>query len=78
MEEIFIIICRNKNREDWTTVGVSQECYKDIEKAIEFCRGRLNKEELEKHDKLIKKNMIQWYEFDSKDYVYEIKVLSLK
>ena len=56
MEEIFVVICRNKNREDWTTVGVSQECYKDIEKAIEFCRGRLNKEELEKHDKLIKKN----------------------
>lgn len=76
--EIFIVISRCKGIKDFTSVGVSQECYKTMEQAIEFCKSKLNKEELEIHEKQLKRGLINWYEFDSKDYYYEIKVLSLK
>lgn len=49
--EIFIVISRCKRIKDFTSVGVSQECYKTMEQAIEFCKSKLNKEELEIHEK---------------------------
>ena len=32
----------------------------------------------QKKKKQLRRGLINWYEFDSKDYYYEIKVLSLK
>lgn len=76
--EVYIVISRFKKRTDFTTIGVSSECYSTMEKAIEFCRSRLDNEELEEHDAQLKRKLINWYEFDSKDYKYEIKILNVK
>lgn len=76
--EIYIVICNNKNVVDFTEVNVSQECYKTKEQAIAFCKSRMNEEEIEKYEKALARGLISWYEFDTKDYIYTIKVLSLK
>lgn len=76
--EIYIVISRFKKNDYFDSVGVSQECYIDMEKAIEFCESRLNAEELQKNRELKKRNLINWFEFDSKNYSYEIKVLNVK
>lgn len=78
MKEVYVITCKCKNIEDWTGVSISQECYTDKEKAVEFCEGRLNSEELEHNRKMQKRKLINWFEFIGKDHVYEIKVLSVK
>lgn len=75
--KIYIVMSRFKQLTDFTSVRVSQECYETEEQAIEFCKSRLNKEELEKHERLLKKRMINKYEFDSKDYEYKIEILKV-
>lgn len=77
MKEVYIVISRFKGNNDFTSVGVSQECYTDMEKAIDFCKSRLNTKELEQREKAVKRNLVNWYEYDTKDYHYEIKVLSI-
>lgn len=76
--EIYIVICKNKNIADFTGVNVSQECYKTKEQAIAFCISRMNEEEIEKYEKALARGLISWYEFDTKNYIYTIKVLNLK
>ena len=76
--EIFIVITKNKNLQDFTSVNVSQECYSNKEEAINFCKSRMNAEELEKYQKALDRGLISWFEFDTKNYVYYIKVLSLR
>ena len=76
--EIYIVICNNKNVVDFTGVSVSQECYKTKEQAIAFCKSRMNKEEIEKYEKALARGLTSWYEFDTKNYIYTVKVLSLK
>ena len=76
--EIYIVICNNKNVVDFTGVSVSQECYKTKKQAIAFCMSRMNEEEIEKHEKALARGLISWYEFDTKNYIYTIKVLNLK
>lgn len=76
--EIYLVITRVKKNKDWTSIGINQECYKTMEQAIEFCKSRLSKEELERHEKAYKRGLVSWYEFDSKNYEYRIKVLNLK
>lgn len=75
--EIYIIICRNKTFNDFTSVAVSQECYDTKEKAVEFCMSRLNEEERKQHIKYLERDLINWYEFESSRTVYEIKVLKV-
>ena len=76
--EVYIVICNNKNVVDFTGASISQECYKTKKQAIAFCKSRMNKEEIEKHEKALARGLISWYEFDTKNYIYTIKVLSLK
>ena len=76
--EVYIVICNNKNVVDFTGGSVSQECYKTKEEAIKFYKSRMNKEEIEKHEKALARGLISWYEFDTKNYIYAVKVLSLK
>lgn len=78
LKEIYVVICKNNKIQDWTGIGVSQECYVDMEKAIEFCESKLNKIELEKNRKMQKRKLLNWFEFIGNDYTYEIKVLNVK
>lgn len=75
---IYVVISRCKNRDDYTSISVSQECYTSIQEAIDFCKSKLTKEELEKHKKQIDRGLIHWYEFDNENYDYQIKVLNIK
>lgn len=72
------MICKNNKIQDWTGIGVSQECYVDMEKAIEFCESKLNKIELEENRKNKINGKLNWFEFIGNDYTYEIKVLNVK
>ena len=74
-KEIYVVIVYSKNN-TWT--NVSQECYDTKEKAIEFVESRLTSEDIERHNKQLKRGLIYWYEYSSKNYIYEIKILSLR
>ena len=75
VKEIYVVEVFYKSN---GSTAISQECYDTQEKAIEFCKSRLNKEELELTEKAQKRGLARWFEFFGKDYSYEIKVLSLK
>lgn len=74
-KDIYIILVQSRN--NYFSHNVSQICYDTKEKAIEFVKSRLTSEELELHNKQVKRGLIEWYEFTSQNYWYEIKVLSL-
>ena len=76
--EVYLVITRCKRIKEWTAIGINQGCYKTKEQAIEFCKSRLNEEEVERYEKAYRRGLVSWYEFDSKDYEYRIKVLNLK
>lgn len=76
--EVYVVISRFNKRDDWTSIGISSEVYTTKKDAIEFCKSRLTEEELEHDRKMKARNMRCWYEFYSKNYTYEIKVLTLK
>ena len=75
--EIYVVISRCKRIQDFTSLGISQECYKTKKQAIEFCESKLTKQEIEENKKAKNRNLKSWYEFDSQDYSYEIKVLKV-
>lgn len=77
-EIIYIIIIRNKHNMDFTSIAISSECYTKMKDAINFCKSKLTKQELALHQKQIDRGLIHWFEFDSKDYEYRIKVLDVK
>lgn len=75
--KVYAVISRFKKMEDFTTVGVSSECYDTLDKAIEYCRSKLNEEELERHEKQVKRNLINEWEYDTENYEYTIKELKV-
>ena len=75
MKKIWIVICYSKRDLYNTGVAVNQNYFETNGSAMKFCECRLTKEEVEKHYKLLQRNMISWYEYSSKDYNYEIKEL---
>ena len=75
--EIYVVISRYKGRTDFTSVKVSQECYKELEDAVNFCESRLTEEEILENKKAKNRNLKHWFEYDSKDYYYEIRILNL-
>ena len=75
--KVYVVTSRFKKLNDFTSIGVSQECYTDIDKAIEFCESRLTESERDTRNKQLKRKLIEWYEFDSKDYEYRIKELKV-
>lgn len=75
MKKIWIVICYSKRDLYNTGVAVNQNYFKTNGSAMKFCESRLTKEEVERHYKLLQRNMISWYEYSSKDYNYEIKEL---
>lgn len=75
MEKIWIVISYSKRDLYNTGVAVSQQYFKTNGSAMKFCESRLTKEEVENHYKQLKRNLISWYEYSSKDYHYEIKEL---
>lgn len=76
--EIYIVMCRNVNIKDFTSFNVSSTSYKTKEQAVKFCESRLTEEEKLKNKNAKKRNLQNWYEFFSKDYIYEIKILNLE
>ena len=76
--KIYIVISRFKKIEDWTNTNISQEAYKTLEEAIDFCKSKMNNEEIERHDFLLKHNYINNFYFDTKNYIYTIKELNVK
>lgn len=78
MKDVYVVVVRYKDIKDWTALAVNQECFTSKEKAIEFCEGRMTKAELETRKKQLDRNLINWYEFDTKICEYTIKVLSVK
>lgn len=75
MKKIWIVICYSKWDLYNTGVAINQKYFETNGSAMKFCESRLTKEEVEKHYKLLQRNMISWYEYSSKDYNYEIKEL---
>ena len=58
VKEIYIVEVIYRSNGSTT---VSQECYDTQEKAIEFCKSRLNEEELEMHEKAYRRGLVSWY-----------------
>lgn len=73
-EDIYIIKNCFLKTGEWNTDNIA---FRDMDKAIEYCESKLNSEELEEHNKQLRRNLISWYEFSSKNYLYEIKVVNL-
>ena len=48
-----------------------------MDKAIEYCQSKLTEEENRKTEDLKKRNIISWYEFIGRGYLYEIKEIDL-
>ena len=76
--KIYVVKVRFKKIEDWTSINISQEAYKTLEEAIEFCKSRMNKEERKKHEYLVKHNYMTNFYFYTKNYIYTIKELNIK
>lgn len=74
--EIYVVYV--ESLKNWAGIEISQECYKEKEQAIDFIKTRLTKEELEKNLKAQKRGLQSWYEFFGKNYIYNVKVLSLR
>ncbi len=75
--EIYVIESIYTKSNDFTSVGISTECYTDLEKAIEFCKSRMTKEEIEKYENAVKRNLQNRFEFYTKNYIYYIKFLRI-
>lgn len=73
-KQIFVIYNTFKKTE---TITIDNVAFKEKEKAIEYIESKLNAEELEHNRKMQNRNLRNWYEFFSKDYIYEIKVIDL-
>lgn len=69
----YVITSRFTKLDYWTAVAVDSRVFYSRDEAIMYCQDKLNKEELERNLKMQKRNLINWYEFQSKNYVYEIK-----
>lgn len=75
-KEIFVIY--NSFIGDTTLISnVDNIAFTDKEKAIEYIESKLSKEEIEKNRKAKERNLQNWYEFFSKNYIYYIKVVDL-
>lgn len=72
---VYIIIVENRK---FNTTSVSQEYYTSSKEAIKFIENRISNEDIEKHYKLLRRGLISWYEYSTKDYFYNIEVLSKK
>ncbi len=75
-EKIYIIknLYRRINNAQWNIDNIS---FRDMDKAIEYCNSKLTEEEKEKMENIKKRKLANWYEFFSKDYIYEIKEIDL-
>lgn len=73
-EKIYIVKVFFKSLKEW---GVDNISFKDMDKAIEYCNSKLTEEEQLKRENQLKRNLISWYEFYSKNYIYEIKEIDL-
>ncbi len=76
-KEIYVIESVFNKGQDWTSVGISTECYTDLEKAVDFCKSRMNKEELERYENAVNRGLQNRFEFFTKDYTYYIKFLRI-
>ncbi len=76
-KEIYVIESVFNKVQNWTSVGISSECYTDLEKAVDFCKNRMNKEELEKYEKGVNRGLQNRFEIFTKDYTYYIKFLKV-
>lgn len=36
--EIYLVITRVKKNKDWTSIGINQECYKTMDKLLNFVK----------------------------------------
>lgn len=73
MKKVYIVTSRFTKREDWTAITIDSRAFYSRYEATLYCQSKLNEEELAHQLKMQKRNLRNWYEFYSKDYVYEIE-----
>lgn len=57
---------------------IDNVAFKDVDKAIEYIESKLTEEEILKNRKAKNRNLQDWFEFSSKDYIYYIKIITLE
>ena len=75
-KEIYVIYNHRKGSTQMIN-AVDNVAFTDKEKAIAYIESKLTKEEIEKNRVVKRRNLASWYEFASKDIIYDIKVVSL-
>ena len=75
MDKIWIVTIYSKRDLYNTGVAIIDKFFKTKEDAIRFCESRFTEEEIEKHYKMLKRSLIEWYEYSDEKYIYEIKEL---
>ena len=73
-QHIYIVynIFKRKNAQSIDNIAFTNK-----DSAVEYCKSKMNIEELEQRTKMLDKNLINWYEFLTKNYIYYIKVVDL-
>lgn len=75
MKDIYVIYNIFKMTDN---ISIDNVAFNTKEEAVKYIEEKLNKEELEHNRKMQKRNLRNWYEFFSKNYIYYIKVVTLK
>jgi hypothetical protein len=75
-EKIYVVknIFKRLATEGWHIDNIS---FRDMDKAIAYCESKMTEEEKAMREKALRRKLINWYEFFTKDYIYEIKVIDL-
>lgn len=73
-EKIYIIYNIFRTTDE---VSIDNISFRDMEKAIEYCESKMNSEELKHRQNMLNRNLINWFEFFTKNYIYYIKEIDL-
>lgn len=77
MNEIYVIknLYLGDASNGWNVDNVA---FTEKSKAIEYIQSKMNEDEIKNTDNAQKRGLLSWYEFSTKRYMYEIKVVTLK
>lgn len=75
-KEIYVIYNHRKGSTQLIN-AIDNIAFTSKEKAIEYIENKLTKEEIEKNRAVKRRNLASWFEFASKDIIYDIKVVDL-
>ena len=57
--------------------STSGEGYDTKEKAISFIKSKLNEDDIKFNTSLQKRGLLEWYEYHTSNYIYEIKPITI-